>query len=95
MRRIAALFLALLCVAGLGVPRAEAAETLPGHTEMLTALCEGFPYVGYEKYPELPYLFQQDYAHVPYGGGNWTLDIVGCGILCLSMVSTYLTDYSR
>ena len=92
MRRIAALFLALLCVAGLGVPRAEAAETLPGHTEMLTALCEGFPYVGYEKYPELPYLFQQDYAHVPYGGGNWTLDIVGCGILCLSMVSTYLTD---
>ena len=95
MRRIAAFFLALLCVAGLGTPRAEAAEmvrTGQGHTDMLTALCEGFPYVGYEKYPQLPYLFQQDYAHVSYGGGKWTLDIVGCGILCLSMVSTYLTD---
>lgn len=62
------------------------------HLELLEKLCTGFPYVGYEKYPEVPQYFQQDYAHVPYGGSGYTMETHGCGITCLAMIASYLTD---
>ncbi len=62
------------------------------HLELLEKLCTGFPYVGYEKYPEVPQYFQQDYADVPYGGWNGTVATHGCGITTLAMLATYMTD---
>ena len=62
------------------------------HLELLEKLCTGFPYVGYEKYPEVPQYFQQDYADVPYGGSGYTMATLGCGIVCLAMIASYLTD---
>ena len=62
------------------------------HLELLEKLCTGFPYVGYEKYPEVPQYFQQDYADVPYGGWNGTVATHGCGITTLALLATYMTD---
>lgn len=62
------------------------------HLELLEKLCTGFPYVGYEKYPEAPQYFQQDYAHVPYGGYSGNIATHGCGITTLAMLATYMTD---
>lgn len=101
LKRITAILLilaALMCVFP-GVARGE--EVLDyynpddgelTHLELLEDLCTGFPYVGYEKYPEVPLYFQQDYAHVPYGGWNGNVATHGCGITSLAMLATYMTD---
>ncbi len=41
-------------------------------------------------YDEVPLYFQGDYPDVPYSHG--TVATSGCGITCLAMVATYLTD---
>jgi hypothetical protein len=40
----------------------------------------------------VPLYNQLDYAHIPYGEGHRTIATSGCGITCLAMVATYLTD---
>lgn len=39
---------------------------------------------------EVPLYFQTDYPDVPYGNG--TVKTSGCGITCLSMIASYMTD---
>ena len=103
MKRLFAGFLALVLMLGLFVGTARAEErNVPSyydpedgeltHLELLEKLCTGFPYVGYEKYPEVPQYFQQDYADVRYGGWNGTVATHGCGITALAMLATYMTD---
>ncbi len=102
MKRIICGFLALVLMLGLlaGIVRAEENPTpyydpeddTLTHLELLEKLCTGFPYVGYEKYPEVPQYFQQDYADVRYGGWNGTVATHGCGITTLAMLATYMTD---
>lgn len=41
-------------------------------------------------YNEVPHLYQTDYAHIRYGKGNMATS--GCGITCVAMVASYLTD---
>ena len=41
---------------------------------------------------EVPLYNQLDYDDVPYGQGSRTIATSGCGITCLAMVATYLTD---
>ena len=101
MRRMICLMLVLLCVAGL-YPMGARAESFEHyydpeddtltHLELLEQLCTGFPYVGYEKYPEVPQYFQDDYPHVPYGGNGYSLESHGCGITVLAMMATYMTE---
>lgn len=44
-----------------------------------------------EKYPSVPSYIQQDYPDVYYGPGR-TVSSHGCGLACLAMIATYLTD---
>ncbi len=62
------------------------------HLEVLEQLCTGFPYAGYEKYPDVPQYFQQDYPDVPYGGWNGRVSTHGCGITSMAMLATYMMD---
>lgn len=62
------------------------------HLELLEKLCTGFPYVGYEKYPEPPVYIQQDYPHVRFGGNGGRVSTNGCGITTASMLATYMLD---
>lgn len=41
-------------------------------------------------YEEVPQYFQDDYPHTGYGNG--TVGTSGCGITCLAMVASYLSD---
>lgn len=62
------------------------------HLELLDQLCTGFPSVDYERFPEVPQYFQQDYPDVPYGGPGGKVSTHGCGITALCMLATYMTD---
>ena len=102
MKRITTFLLAVSLLAGV-IPGLVQAEEPEGdyynpeddkltHLELLEQLCTGFPYVGYERFPEVPQYFQQDYEHVPYGGWNGNVATHGCGITALAMLATYMTD---
>lgn len=49
-----------------------------------------YPDVGFERFPEVPLYFQQDYGDLRFGKD--TLAIGGCGITSFSMLATYMTD---
>ena len=59
---------------------------------LLHNLCQAFPDVFYERYSSVPLYIQQDYPHLGYGGGDYTIATHGCGICALTMAATYLTD---
>ena len=44
----------------------------------------------HQVYDKVPNFYQTDYAHIRYGKGNMATS--GCGITCLAMVASYLTD---
>lgn len=100
MKRFLSFVLAVICVAGLfttdvkaeGIRYYDPDDSTLTNLELLEQLCTGFPYVGYERYPEVPQYFQQDYEHVPYGGYTGNVATHGCGITALAMLATYMTD---
>lgn len=92
MKRIFALLLAGICLLTLMAPTALAAEEETEDVRLVEQLCTGFPYVGYERYPEVPQYFQQDYRDVPYGGPMGNVATHGCGITALAMLATYMCD---
>lgn len=49
-----------------------------------------YPDVGFERFPEVPLYFQQDYGDLRFGKD--TLAIGGCGITSFAMLATYMTD---
>ena len=68
-------------------------ETVPETVPETTIPEETVPeFVWEERIPAVPLYFQQDYAHVPYGGYMDTVSTNGCGITSLAMVFTYLFD---
>lgn len=75
-----------------GVSYYEPEDEKLTHLELLEKLCTGFPYVGYERYPEPPVYIQQDYPHVPFGGNGGRVSTNGCGITTASMLATYMLD---
>ncbi len=102
MRRFLSILLAILCAFSMLSFAVYAEDTEEEnsprggdkltHLELLEQLCTGFPYVGYEKYPEPPLYFQQDYGHVTFGRLNVTLATHGCGVTTLAMLASYMTD---
>lgn len=93
MKRIFAMALACLCLLTL-LPMDVSAQQTGERTssQVLEQLCAGFPYAGYERFPEVPQYFQQDYRHVPYGGPADNVATHGCGITALAMLATYMCD---
>ncbi len=77
----------------------ETTETVPETTEPPTLPPETLPpeTLPPETEPEktvfdyVPLYFQTDYPDVPFGNG--TIATSGCGVTCLAMVATYLTDH--
>lgn len=68
-------------------------ETVPEIVPETTIPEETIPeFVYEEQVPMVPLYFQQDYAHVPYGGYKDSVSTNGCGITSLAMVFTYLFD---
>ncbi len=55
-------------------------ETIPPETEPEAVV-----------YDSVPLYFQTDYPDVPFGKG--TVATSGCGVTCLAMIATYLTDH--
>ena len=49
-----------------------------------------YPDVGFQRFPEVPLYLQQDYGNLRFG--NQYMSIAGCGMCCMAMVSTYMTD---
>lgn len=64
-------------------------ETVPETTIPEETIPE---FVYEEQIPMVPQFFQQDYAHIPYGGAGDSVSSSGCGITSLAMVFTYLFD---
>lgn len=92
IKRLFALFLALISLAALLPAGVQAAEEPRNGSDLLEELCTGFPYPGYERFKEVPQYFQQDYKHVPYGGPLGNVATHGCGITALAMLATYMCD---
>ena len=68
-------------------------ETVPETVPETTIPEETIPeFVYEEQIPMVPQYFQQDYAHIPYGGKGDSVSTNGCGITSLAMVFTYLFD---
>lgn len=49
-----------------------------------------YPDIAHERFPEIPLYIQNDYGNTRYGGQ--LLSSHGCGITCLAMLGTYMTD---
>lgn len=67
-------------------------ESFSQYYLLLHDLCQAFPNIFYERYSTVPLYIQQDYPHLSYGGGDYTIATHGCGICALTMAATYLTD---
>lgn len=69
---------------------AHAAEVDPNGVDDPAEVVEEREYRFFE---DVPLYNQLDYPHVQYGSNpNWTVRSHGCGIACLAMVASYLTD---
>lgn len=70
------------------VPVTEPSQVVTEATEIPTASPETQPEPAV--FDTVPVYYQTDYPYVRYGGG--TIGSSGCGIACLAMVATYVTD---
>ena len=107
IRRITAVILAVVCVLSLTVfvfaqengkpsePEIPATSSGMTHSEFLHKLCRSYLDQRFERYTSVPQYFQQDYAHVQYGGPGCTIANTGCGITTLAMLATYMTDQEQ
>jgi len=96
---MAVLLISLFCLSFFFI-NAQAVTVVPNDTNpQLTTLTQGkttiasstAKRIGNNEIKKIPLLNQLDYADAPYGEDG-TIASHGCGIVCISMVATYLTD---
>lgn len=63
--------------------------SLPENTPALSDIL--YPDVGHEQYDSLPLYIQDDYGTVSFGSS--TVNINGCGVTCLAVLGTYMSDH--